>query len=117
MSTGPVMYGISNCDTIKKARSWLQANGVEFEFHDFRKQGIDSAVIQQWIDQVGAAVLLNKRGTTWRKLPEQTQQLAETDQLAVLLADNPTLIKRPVLQLGEQINVGFNESTYAELFG
>ncbi len=117
MSAIPVMYGISNCDTVKKARNWLQANGIEFEFHDFRKQGINPQSIQQWIDQVGAGVLLNKRGTTWRKLPEQSQQLAETDQLAKLLADNPTLIKRPVLQLDEQVNVGFSESKYSELFG
>ncbi len=117
MSATPVIYGISNCDTVKKARNWLQSNGIEFEFHDFRKQGIEPQSIQRWIDQVGGAVLLNKRGTTWRKLPEQSQQLAETDQLATLLADNPTLIKRPVLQLDGRVNVGFSETQYSELFG
>lgn len=117
MSAAPVMFGISNCDTIKKARSWLQANDIDFVFHDFRKQGIETVLIQRWIDEVGATVLLNKRGTTWRKLSAETQQLADTDQLASLLADNPTLIKRPVLQKDGQITVGFSESKYAEVFG
>ena len=116
MSAPVVMYGITNCDTVKKARSWLQANQVEFEFHDFRKQGIEADAIQQWIDQVGASVLLNKRGTTWRKLSVENQQLAETDQLADLLAEHPTLIKRPVLQTNGQIFVGFSDSQYSDLF-
>ena len=77
-----VMYGITNCDTIKKARAWLQEQQIDYSFHDFRKQGLQTELVQQWLDQVGGDVLLNKRGTTWRKLPESSQQLAETDQLA-----------------------------------
>lgn len=116
MKDTPVMYGISNCDTIKKARSWLQNQDIDYQFHDFRKQGLDASLVQQWIDWLGGNVLLNKRGTTWRKLPEAEQQLAETAQLADLLANNPTLIKRPVLQLGDHVQVGFSESNYNELF-
>lgn len=116
MQQTPVIYGITNCDTVKKARSWLQGKQIDYQFHDFRKQGLSPSLVQQWIDEVGASVLLNKRGTTWRKLPEASQQLAETDQLAELLADNPTLIKRPVLQYGETLQVGFSDPQYSKLF-
>ena len=116
MSQATVMYGITNCDTVKKARAWLQERDIDYQFHDFRKQGLPTELVQQWLDQVDATVLLNKRGTTWRKLPESSQQLAETDQLASLMAEHPTLIKRPVLQHGATLQVGFSDSHYAELF-
>ncbi len=113
-----ILYGIPNCDTIRKAKKWLTAAGVEFQFHDFRKDGLESSQLQQWIDQVGWEVLLNKRGTTWRQIPaEQKASIDETSAIALLL-EHPAMIKRPVLESNglSQIEVGFSETRYSEIF-
>lgn len=109
------LYGISNCDTIKKARRWLEEQAVEYCFHDFRKDGLDQPLVAEWLSQVGSQVLLNKRGTTWRKLSAEQQQQAESAELAALLTEHPALIKRPVLcGAGKTIIVGFNTEHYAQ---
>ena len=110
------LYGISNCDTVRKAKKWLDANAVSYEFIDFRKDGIQKQAIQQWVESAGLEKVLNKRGTTWRKLSESEQNFSTTDEAIALLAEQPTLIKRPVLETNNKLEVGFSETTYQELF-
>jgi len=111
------MYGISNCDTIKKARKWLQDNDVAYEFHDYKKQGVDVSQLQDWCDKVGWEVLLNKRGTTWRKLSDSDKEGIDTDKCMQLLQANSSMIKRPVLVLDMgHVEVGFSMERYMELF-
>ena len=110
------IYGISNCDTVRKARKWLEANGIEFDFHDFRKQGLDEKKLNAWVKELGWEVLLNKRGMMWRKLPDkQKENVDEKKAIAIMLAE-PAIIKRPVLDLGKQRHVGFSEAEYTKLF-
>ena len=115
------LYGIPNCDQVKKARSWLSARGPEFEFHDFKKAGVGPELIQFWLQHVDSAALINRRGTTWRNLSaqEQTQVVDEQSAIACMVA-NPSVIKRPVLvvQTGPHIEiiVGFSEENYQRLF-
>jgi Spx/MgsR family transcriptional regulator len=103
------VYGLPNCDTVRKALSWLKAHKQSFQLHDFRKDGISEEKIANWVAQVGVSILLNKKSTTWRTLNEAAQLEAATEMGAVqLMASNPTLIKRPVVELaGKVIAVGF----------
>lgn len=111
------IYGIKNCDSVKKARHWLQKQGINYQFNDFRVQGIDRETLQTWIDQVGIEVIVNKRGTTWRNLePDQQQKINEVSDVLDLLIANPTLIKRPVLNVDGIITVGFTADSYQNLF-
>ena len=116
------LYGISNCDTVRKARRWLSEHDVEYVFHDLRKDGLSVKTLQHWNKKVGWEILLNKRGTTWRKLPETvrdkiSQQSALELMPLELMLEQPTLIKRPVLETGSQVHVGFNTEHYTSLFG
>ena len=111
-----ILYGISNCDTVKKAKSWLEENNLDYHFHDFRKQGLESAIIQDWLSQIDWQKLLNKRSTTWRNLDAKTQQSVNAENIIQLLLENPTLIKRPVLKVNGIINIGFNADTYQGIF-
>lgn len=116
MST--TLYGIANCATVKKARAWLDAQGEEHEFADFKKTPPTAAQIGRWRDQVGTSALLNRRGTTWRRLtPEQQRQAEDEAGALALMAAHPTLIKRPLLEHGGQVLCGFDEAAYAALFG
>jgi Spx/MgsR family transcriptional regulator len=110
------VYGIKNCDSVKKARKWLQEQGVNYQFHDFRGQGITIETIQEWIDQVGSASVLNKRSTSWRNLDSDQQKTVNESNLATLLQGNPTLIKRPVLNVNGIINIGFSPESYQIIF-
>ena len=105
------VYGIKNCDTCRKALKWLEAEGLEHRFHDFRKDGLDAEKVDAWLAAAGVDVLLNKRGTTWRKLDENDRVAAEADsgRLASLLVENPTLIKRPVFEEADRLLVGFGD--------
>jgi arsenate reductase len=108
------LYGIKNCDTMKKARAWLDGHGVKYTFHDYKDAGIERAQLTAWCGQVGWDALLNRGGTTFRKLPPaQASGLNETKAIALMLAQ-PSLIKRPVLDLGERILVGFKTESYAK---
>jgi len=113
------LYGISNCDTVRKARKWLDANGIDYRFHDFRKDGLSAECVARWCDTLGSAAVLNKRGTTWRALDAAQQQEAGASESALraLLLTHPTLIKRPVLEQDAQIRIGFSAQDYSELFG
>lgn len=115
------LFGIKNCDTIKKARKWLDANNIEFHFHDFRKDGLSEALLDQWFATLGWELLLNKRGTTWRQLPESIKENIDAASARTLMQENPAIIKRPVLEvcLSEadiQRYVGFKETEYNEIF-
>ena len=110
------MYGINNCDTIKKAKSWLNEHHIDFDFHDYKKLGIEHSQLTLWVQQLGWEQLINKRGTSWRKLDESSKQNMD-DQLAVtVMMDNPSIIKRPLLVMGEQKILGFNQQQYQQLF-
>jgi arsenate reductase (glutaredoxin) len=109
------LYGIKNCDTMKKARSWLEAHEVQYAFHDYKTAGIDSAVLARWCGEVGWETLLNRAGTTFRKLPPAQQQgLNERKAMALMLAQ-PAMIKRPVLQYGKRLLVGFKPAVYEQV--
>ena len=111
-----ILYGISNCDTVKKAKNWLEKNKIDNSFHDFRKQGLEPEILQDWLKQVAWDKLLNKRSTTWRNLEPSIQQSANAENIIQLLIENPTLIKRPVLKGNGIITVGFNTDTYQGIF-
>jgi len=110
------MYGIPNCDTIKKARKWLAEHNIDYTFHDYKKEGVDAALLQAWCAQVGWEVLLNKRGTTWRKLPDADKDAIDETSAQSLLCEHTSMIKRPVLVYGEHIEVGFSAAAYEALF-
>ena len=110
------MFGIKNCDTIKKARKWLEGHNVEYTFHDFRADGLTEGHINHWLSQVDWAVRLNKRSTTWRNLDDNTKTSVSAENVVALLCDNPTLVKRPVLQLQDTLLVGFKADDYAKSF-
>ena len=111
------IYGISNCDTMKKARTWLETHKVKAEFHDYRKAGIDKTMLEGWAKKVGWEVLLNRAGTTFKKLPDADKDgITEKKAIALMLAQ-PSMIKRPVLDDKGKIVVGFKPETYKALFG
>jgi arsenate reductase len=112
------LYGIPNCDTVKKARAWLAAHAHEVAFHDFKKQGVDAAWLREVAAQTGWQALLNTRGTTWRKLPdaEKTAVTDEASAMALMLAQ-PSAIKRPVLERDGRYHIGFTEAQYQTIFG
>ena len=111
------MYGIPNCDTIKKARAWLQKHGVDYRFHDYKKAGIADTTLRQWSRELSIDELINKRGTTWRKLDEAERRGVEENEDAAiaLMMAKPSLIKRPVLDTGTKRILGFNEQHYESL--
>lgn len=113
-----VVYGIPNCDTVKKARTWLESHGVAFEFHDFKKAGLTAALLKTWLADVPLEVLLNRRGTTWRALSDDAKAAAETQQGAIaLMVEKPSVVKRPVVVVeGRVKSVGFSADEYAALF-
>jgi len=111
------MYGIPNCDTIKKARNWLKDHAVDYQFHDYKKNAIDEKKLQQWIKQVGWETLLNRRGMMWRKLDDATRDNIDEQSAIKVMLETPSIIKRPVLELEDgQLLVGFNDSEYAGNF-
>jgi len=110
------IYGIPNCDSVKKARKWLEAKNIEYEFVDVRENTPDASHISRWVTALGAEKMVNKRSTTWKSMPEGERLEAQTgDTVSVLLA-NPTLIKRPVLEHNEVLDVGFKADAYATYF-
>jgi len=109
------LYGIPNCDTIKKARKWLSDNGKDYSFHDYKKQGVPEKELRRWVKQLGWETLLNKRGTTWRKLDEATKASVDEASAIQIMLNNPSIIKRPVLTSGKILLVGFSAGEYAQL--
>ena len=110
------LYGIPNCDTVKKARTWLDAAGIAYSFHDFRKDGLDPAKLQDWIDAIGWEKLLNKAGTTFRKLPDADKAGLDADKAKALMLDQPAMIKRPVVEAPDGISTGFSAAEWQTRF-
>lgn len=110
------LYGIPNCDTVKKARRWLDAHDIAYRFHDLRRDGLDAALLVQWSTQLGWESLLNRRGTTWRRLPEATRTAIDRDSALRLMLEQPAIIRRPVLAHGSQLHAGFSADDYEALF-
>jgi len=111
------LYGIPNCDTIKKAKVWLNDHRIEFIFHDYRKQGLDSDQLQSMASALGWEAMLNRRGTTWRALPNTVKDSIDLESAISVMLDNPAIIKRPILAKGEQLHLGFSAAQYQEIFG
>jgi Spx/MgsR family transcriptional regulator len=114
--SGITLFGIKNCDTVKKARTWLDAHHIEYRFHDFRSEGLDQELAKQWIGELGLDVVVNKRGTTWKQLDVATRDQLSVDNAPALLQEKPTLVKRPVLDIGHQRFVGFDDKTWQTIF-
>ena len=110
----PTLYGIPNCDTIRKARAWLEKRGVVYDFHDYKKAGIDEAKLRTWAGEVGWETLLNRRGTTFRTLPEENKSDIDEDKAIMLMITDPSMIKRPVLENKGPLLVGFKSSEYED---
>lgn len=108
-----VIYGIRNCDTMKKARTWLESHHIEYTFHDYKLSGIDRERLEKWIRIVGWEVLLNRAGTTFRKLPDARKQGVGEREAVALMLEQPSMIKRPVLEHGTKLLVGFKPDQYA----
>ena len=116
MSDTRFLYGIANCDTVKKAKKWLDNNQISYQFIDFKKQGANPEDVCNWIERAGIGKVLNKRGTTWRKLSAEQQEFRSQEEAVNLICENPTLIKRPVLVDGETLEIGFKENNYQAVF-
>lgn len=110
------LYGIPNCDTVKKARRWLDAADVPHKFHDFRKDGLDPARLQAWIDAVGWEKLLNKAGTTFRQLPDADKAGLDAAKAKALMLAQPAMIKRPVVETDDGVSVGFSADEWQKRF-
>jgi Spx/MgsR family transcriptional regulator len=111
------IYGIRSCDTMKKARAWLDARGLAHHFHDYKAQGIDRDRLAAWVEQVGWESLLNRAGTTFRKLPEAEKQDLDTGKAIALMLAQPSMIKRPVLDVDGRLLVGFKPEVYEAALG
>ena len=112
----PTLYGIKNCDTMKKARAWLDAKGVPYAFHDYKAEGIDRPRPEAWARAVGWETLLNRAGTTFRKLAEGQKAGLDERKAIALMLEQPSMIKRPVLEVGGRLLVGFRPEEYAKAF-
>ena len=111
------IYGIKNCDTMKKARAWLDRAGVKYAFHDYKSAGIDKAHLERWSKAVGWETLLNRAGTTFRKLPDTDKEGLTAAKAIKLMLEQPSMIKRPVLETGKALLVGFKPDDYKAAFG
>lgn len=111
------LYGIKACDTVKKARDWLGVHGVAYAFHDYKVVGVDRIHLEAWVAKVGWETLLNRSGTTFRGLPEGKKQGLDQAKAIALMLEQPSMIKRPVLDLGDKLLVGFKPEVYSEAFG
>jgi len=109
------LYGIRNCDTTRKARRWLAEHGIEYRFHDFRGDGISEAMLAPWIGELGWEQLLNRRGTTWRRLPEAERNSINWDSAMRIMLAQPAIIRRPVLDTGKTLHIGFSDEAYTTL--
>jgi arsenate reductase len=116
MAKTMTVYGIKACDTMKKARAWLDEHGVAYEFHDYKTKGIDRATLEKWVGDLGWEVVLNRAGTTFRKLPEESKTGLDAKKAIALMLAQPSMIKRPVVETGKNLVVGFKPETYATTF-
>ena len=117
MAKAVTIFGIKNCDTMKKARAWLDSHGVAYQFHDYKAAGIERSVLEDWARAAGWETLLNRAGTTFRKLPDKEKEGLTERKAIALMAAQPSLIKRPVLDVAGKLLVGFKSEHYAKAFG
>ncbi len=110
------IYGIKNCDTMKKAFRWLEDHEIEFEFHDYKKSGLPESLAKQWVKEIDLEQLINKRGTTWRKIDDAVKQNLTKSSAVELLVNNTSVIKRPLLEVDGEYHLGFNADLYSEIF-
>jgi arsenate reductase len=111
------LYGIPNCDQVKKARTWLDAHDLRYEFHDFKKAGVTPALIKGWLQHVDWELLLNRKGTTWRALPDERKSgVLDAGSAIALMLESPSVIKRPVLATGDAVHIGFSDDAYQQIF-
>lgn len=110
-----IVYGIPNCDTVRKARKWLDEQCIEYRFHDIRDDGLTIEQVTAWCDQLGADIVLNKRSTSWRQLTTKQQHVTSSAQAAALIVEHPTLMKRPLLESEQAITVGFSSAEWSAL--
>mgnify|MGYP001316911976 FL=1 len=111
-----ILYGIKNCDSVKKARAWLTEHNVQFKFHDFRSDGLTESIIDNWLKRTEWELLLNRRGITWRHLDASVKEAINPTNIIDVLLEYPTLIKRPVLNYEEIVTIGFNSDIYEAIF-
>ncbi|NYD91479.1 ArsC family reductase [Sphingomonas melonis] len=111
------LYGIRNCDTVKKARAWLDAAGIAYDFHDYKTQGVDRALLEGWVARLGWEVVLNRAGTTFRKLPDADKAGLDAERAVALMCAQPSMIKRPVVEAGETLLVGFKPAEWETALG
>lgn len=112
-----ILYGIPNCDTVKKARTWLDQNGVPYVFHDFKKAGIERTMVDSWLSDVDWTILVNRKGTTWRGLSDERKAtVVDANSAKELMLELPSVIKRPVLSDGNTTHVGFSDTLYQQIF-
>ena len=111
-----ILYGIRNCDTVKKARAWLDGRGIAYDFHDYKSAGIDEARLRAWVREFGWEKVLNRAGTTFRKLPDADKAGLDADRAVALMLAQPSMIKRPIVDLGDRRLLGFKEGDYDAAF-
>ncbi len=110
------LYGIKNCDTVKKARQWLDKREIDYQFHDFKTDGLPAEFVQKWLDELGWEALINKRSTSWRRLNPETRASMNIVSAKAAVLEQPTLIKRPLLDTGHTVYTGFTEGSYNTIF-
>ena len=110
------LFGIKNCDTVKKARKWLDTHDIEYHFHDFREDGLDQGAVRDWLDELGWETLVNKRSTSWKALDQSSRDSMDTASALAAIMAQPTLIKRPLLDTGKERHTGFSAASYQGIF-
>ena len=110
------LYGIPNCDTVRKARRWLDEHAIDYQFHDFREQGLTADTVARWLDELGWETVVNRRSTTWKQLDSAARETMDRDAAQRCILEHPTLVKRPVLDTGHDRHLGFSEKQYQEIF-
>jgi Spx/MgsR family transcriptional regulator len=115
-STLITLYGIKNCDTVKKARRWLEQHEIDYSFHDFRQDGLPQDTVETWLDELGWETLVNRRSTSWKQLSPQQRETMDRQSALVAILQQSTLIKRPLLDTGTSRHVGFSAADYREIF-
>ena len=110
------LYGIANCDTVRKARQWLQSHDIDYHFHDVRADGLDPEQVADWLTELGWETLVNKRSSSWKALAPERREAMDNHSAAVAILEHPTLIKRPLLDTGHERHCGFSAATYQKIF-
>ncbi len=116
MTDAIILYGIANCDTIKKAKAWLNSHEVEFQCHDYRKQGLETGLLKTWVEDLGWEALINRRGTTWRQLTPEIRNTLDTESAIEVMLANHAIIKRPLLIINGAHHLGFSDQQYSQIF-